>query len=106
SLQPQINSSKQLTVKYVPPSRPFKYSKKNFECHKIVLVKYSPGAESQLKECPAEKLLQILIPDAWISPLPHHSQQFLTWLAKTKFYELTYSDNGIAVAKFKELLKV
>ncbi len=102
-IEPQISSSKHTVVKYLPPSTPFKSSHKHFECHKLVMVKYSSDAESQLRECPPEKFLQTFIPDSWISPQPNHSKQFLNWLKDLKFYELTYNYNDFAVAKFKEL---
>lgn len=103
TLESQINSSKRLTVKYLPPSITFETSQKHFACRKIVMVNYSEGNKSELSACTSEKLLQTLIPDAWISPHADHSKKFLNWLKDLKFYELTYSDNQVAVAKFKEL---
>lgn len=105
SLQPAINTSKQITVKYVPPSNSFKNSKKHFECHKIVLVNYNSDGVSELTEIPSEKLLQILIPDSWISPKDEHSKLFLHWLSTLKFYELSYSSNDFALANFDKLFQ-
>ncbi|MGJ8592073.1 MAG: hypothetical protein ACSHXF_05975 [Aquaticitalea sp.] len=98
--------SKPVTVKYLPPSKPFKTSQKHFECQKLVRVKYAKNATSELKVCDSETLLQTFIPDSWISPQPEHSKQFLLWLKSLTFYELTYSDNDFAVSKFKELFEI
>ena len=106
TLEASINTSKQMTVKYLPPSKPFKTSQKSFPCHKIVRVKYSADGNSQLNEIPSEELLQTLIPDTWISPKADHSKQFLNWLSNLSFYELTYSTNEFAIAKFGELFKL
>lgn len=105
-LESEVSTSKQTTVKYLPPSNPFKNSKKNFKCRKLVMVKYSFEAKSVLRECSSEEILQTLIPDSWISPKPEHAQLLLEWLGSLSFYELNYSDNNLAVNKFKELFAV
>lgn len=105
-LKNQRSSSKNIIVKYLPPLQPFKGSRKHFECYKIVMVKYEANAQSELQECPPEKLLQTFIPDSWISPYPEHAKQFLNWLKDLKFYELTYSSNAIAISKFEELFTI
>lgn len=105
TLEPHIHNSKPIAVKYLPPSQEFSGSRKNFECRKIVLVKYAENAPSDLKECPPEILLKTLIPDSWISPREDHSIQFLNWLTTLKFYQLTYSNNDMAIAQFKELFE-
>ncbi len=106
SLVNQISSSKKIKVKYVPPILPFGSSQKHFECHKIVMVNYEVNCDSELRECPSEKLLQTFVPDSWISPNPEHSKQFLNWLKDVKFYELNYSSNAVAIAKFEELFEL
>jgi len=106
ALESEVSTSKHTTVKYLPPSKPFKSSKKHFECRKLVMVKYTSDVKSELRECSPEKILQTFIPDSWISPKPEHSRQFLNWLKGMQFYELTYSDNDFAVAKFKELFEL
>jgi len=106
ALESEVSTSKHTTVKYLPPSKPFKSSKKHFECRKLVMVKYTSDVKSELRECSPEKILQTFIPDSWISPKPEHSKQFLDWLKDLKLYELTYSDNDFAVAKFKELFEI
>lgn len=98
------HSSKNIRVKYLAPNKSFHNSKKNFECNKIVLVNYSSGAATEMKECSAELILQTLIPDAWISPNPDHSRKFLNWLTKLKFYQLSYSDKNSVIAEFSQLL--
>ena len=99
----QTSTSKNTTVKYLPPSKPFLTSQKHFACHKLVMVKYDPKVLSELCECSSEKFLETFIPESWISPKPEHSKLFLTWLKDLKVYELNYSNNDFAVSKFKEL---
>lgn len=103
SYELQQSTSKQSKVKYLPPSTAFQGSQKHFACHKVVMVKYDSQAKSELRDCPSETFLQTFIPESWISPQPKHAKQFLNWLKDLKLYELTYSDNEFAVAKFKEL---
>ncbi|MEZ4801882.1 MAG: hypothetical protein R2797_03855 [Gelidibacter sp.] len=103
SLKSQKSNSKPITVKYLPPSKPFKSSQKQFECHKLVRVKYSENSLNELCKATSETILQTFIPDSWISPKSEHSKKFLDWLSNLKFYELTYNDNDFAIAKFKEL---
>lgn len=105
TLEPHMHNSKPITVKYLSPSQGFSGSKKNFECKKIVLVKYSENATSEWSECPPEMLLKTLIPDSWISPKEEHSILFLNWLKSLKFYQLTYSNNDMAIDNFKELFE-
>ncbi len=104
-LESHINNSKQVVVKYLPPSNEFHQSNPHFECRKIVLVKYDQNSIAELKECPPELVLQTLIPDSWVSPKEEHAVKFLTWLTTLKFYQLTYSDNDMAITKFKELFE-
>lgn len=105
TLEHHINNSKQITVKYLPPSQEFGKSKQNFECRKIVMVKYDENSTTELKVCPPEILLKTLIPDSWISPREDHAIQFLNWLSTLKFYQLTYNNNEMAIAKFEELFE-
>jgi hypothetical protein len=106
TLEPKMSSSKPISIKFLPPLQPFKTSQKNFECHKIVKVKYAADITSELKECTPEDILQTFIPDSWISPQPEHSKGFLNWLGRLKFYELSYSNNEVAITKFKELFEL
>lgn len=105
TLESKLSNSKPVVVKFLPPSKPFNTSQKHFECRKIVRVHYSENSSSELRESSPETILQTFIPDSWISPNAEHSKQFLNWLKDLKFYELIYSDNDFAVAKFKELFE-
>ncbi|MEZ4793707.1 MAG: hypothetical protein R2783_09665, partial [Gelidibacter sp.] len=102
----QQSNSKPITVKYLPPAKPFRNSQKHFSCHKLVMVNYSSGIKSKLCACAPEKILQTFIPDSWISPNPEYSKLFLNWLKELTFYELTYSDNDFAITKFNELFEL
>ena len=89
-------------LKYVVP---INNVEKPITCKKIILVEYNPHAKSSLKEISAEEILNILIPDSWISPVPENAEYFLNWLETCNFYKLTYHDSEEVVLEFKNILK-
>lgn len=97
------STSKRVNIKYIPPIKSFEHARSHFPCRKIVYVKYDAEAKSELKEVASEQILQTLIPESWLSPLASNSKLFLEWLKDLKCFELTYSDNAIAVSEFKKL---
>ncbi len=98
--------SKQTKVKYIPPTTSFSDSTKGFSTNKIVLIKYDKNASTTLKKSTPELVLQTLIPDSWISPIPENALLFMNWVQKLSFYELTYSDTPLAIKKFESLFKI
>lgn len=78
------------TIKYIAPSSNPSY--RSYICQFIILVNYKKDAQTHLKKTSPEKLLQILIPDSWISPQKNHALQFLHWLNTVQYYEITYSN--------------
>ena len=84
--------------------KPFNINtEKSLSCSKMVIVNYKENAETTLKEVSIDYLLNILIPDSWLSPNSKNAAYFLNWLDKITVYELTYSDNKEVLIKFKEL---
>ena len=98
-----MSSSKHVNIKYIPPAIDHGEANAHFPCNKIVYVKYDAQAKSELKEVDTDKILSTLIPESWLSPLASNSKLFLEWLKDVQCFELNYSDNAIAVSKFKEL---
>ena len=99
-----VSTSKSINVKFLPPSKEFSSSQKQFRCNKVVQVKYSSDFEGAvLTSCSSEIILQTLIPDSWVSPNPTHAEYFLNWLSGLQFFQLNYSDNELAIEKFKDL---
>jgi len=97
------STSKNVKLKYIPPMADFGKATSHFPCQKIVMVNYDANAKSEMKTIRIEKVLETLIPESWLSPLASNSKLFLDWLKEVSCYELTYSDNGIAVSQFKKL---
>ncbi|WP_323027629.1 hypothetical protein [Gelidibacter japonicus] len=97
------STSKNVKIKYIPPMADFGKAASHFQCKKIVMVNYDANAKSEMKTIRIEKVLETLIPESWLSPLASNSKLFLDWLKEVSCYELTYSDNGIAVSQFKKL---
>jgi len=100
------STSKDVIIKYIPPIKTLQVGITHVPCKKIVYVKYDPNAASSLKQISTEKILETLIPESWLSPLASNAELFLEWLQELKGYELIYSDNTMAVSKFRELFKV
>ena len=98
-----VPSNKNTKIKYIPPTTPFSDSKKKFSSNKIVLIKYDENTTTTLKKSTPELVLQTLIPDSWISPIPENALLFMNWVQKLSFYELTYSDTPLAIKKFESL---
>ena len=91
-------------IKYIwPPDTLSKY--RTYSCKNIVSVHYKEGAKTQFKRNSAEKVLNILIPDSWISPDKTHAKQFLDWLCNINYYELTYSNHRDVGDLFTKVLK-
>ncbi|MBJ7879189.1 hypothetical protein [Gelidibacter salicanalis] len=99
------STSKDVNIKYIPPIKTLNEGVPHVPCKKIVYVKYDPNAKSSLQEITTEKILETLIPESWLSPVASNAELFLEWLKDLKCYELIYSDNAMAVSKFKELFK-
>jgi hypothetical protein len=97
------STSKNVKIKYIPPMADFGKAASHFPCKKIVMVNYDANAKSEMKTIRIEQVLETLIPESWLSPLASNSKLFLDWLKEVSCYELTYSDNGIAVSQFKKL---
>ncbi|MCK0123670.1 hypothetical protein MWU76_04600 [Gelidibacter sp. F2691] len=100
-----VSTSKGVNIKYIPPIRPMDTSASHLPCKKIVYVKYDPNAPSRLQKVSTEKILETLIPESWLSPLASNAELFLEWIKNLQCYELTYSDNAVAVSKFNELFR-
>lgn len=99
----QIHSNiKKGPLKYVQPLNTIEAP---IRCDKIILVAYKAGEETVLEQIGAEDILEILIPDSWLSPIPKNAEHFLDWLETCQFYKLTYSDSNSVVSKFKSLLE-
>lgn len=99
------STSKTVPIKYIPPNKSFSSAVSHLPCTKIVFVTYDPTATSHLKAVPTEKILETLIPESWLSPLAPNAALFLEWLQELTCYELSYSDNSMAVSKFSELFE-
>lgn len=95
--------SKNVKIKYIPPATKLANATSHYPCTKIVMVNYDENTPSIMKEVGIEKILETLIPESWLSPLASNAQLFLDWLKDLECYELTYSDNAIAVSEFKKL---
>ncbi|MUU77854.1 hypothetical protein [Winogradskyella endarachnes] len=94
-----FNKSKGV-LKYVPCTTP---EKLHYPCDAVVLVNYSTDSKTSLQKVSIKKMLETLIPDSWLSPNPHHAQQFLNWLQRISIYELTYSNNSEATNEISKL---
>ncbi|MBR9914816.1 MAG: hypothetical protein GYB32_08320 [Algicola sp.] len=97
------NGTKNIPIKYVPPISEIKGGHTKLPCRKIVSVKYAPSKPSLLEQTSAEKALETLIPDSWVSPHQDHAFRFLEWLKSVTYFQLDYSDNDYAIAEFKSL---
>ncbi len=100
-----VSTSKGVNIKYIPPIRPMDTSASHLPCKKIVYVKYDPNAPSRLEKVSTTKILETLIPESWLSPLASNAELFLEWIKYLQCYELTYSDNAVAVSKFNDLFR-
>ena len=97
------SNSKKGTIKYIPINTS-KQIEKTYKCNKLVLVDYKTDTKTNLKKATIDQILEVLIPDSWISPKPHHAKMFLEWLGESKFYQLSYGDNNSVIDVFNELL--
>jgi len=97
------SGTKKGLLKYLPPKAQAGNTPQHVPCTKIVYVKYTPETNTTLTASSAEKVLQTLIPDSWVSPQQKNARQFLNWLKNIAYYELSYSDNDKAIALFKQL---
>jgi len=111
-LQPLISNFEELPavnfktskgpIKYVPRPTP---KKSHYPCKAIILVNYTPKAETLLESVSIKTVLETLIPESWLSPNPLHAKQFINWLETLHFYRLTYSDTQTMIQTVSELFK-
>jgi len=99
-----INNSNGIkgNIRYIPSTIKFN-PHKEYPCHKIICVNYQENSQTELTEISIDNVLNILIPDSWISPEPKNVECFLTWLETCTFHKLTYSDADEVVQKFKTI---
>jgi len=97
------SGTKKGMLKYIPPKQNFGDTIQHVPCTKIVYVKYNPKTSTTLTKSSADKVLQTLIPDSWISPQQKNAKQFLNWLENLNYYELSYSENNKAIDLFNQL---
>lgn len=98
-----ISPSKNINHRYVAPKNPFGNNNSR-GCNKLIYVKYDPAAESSMAAIPTENILEVLISDSWISPLPANAKLFMKWVQQIKCYKLTYSSNAFAVDHIEKLI--
>lgn len=97
----QLNSHKG-AIKYVPCPQP---NKSHYPCKALVLVQYSPGADTLLAPVSLKTALETLIPESWLSSNAMQAKQFMAWLDSLTFYQLTYSDTQSVIKKMRSLFK-
>ena len=97
------SGTKKGLLKYIPPKQHVNNTIQHVPCSKIVYVKYNNNSPTTLTASSADKILQTLIPDSWVSPQQQNAQQFLNWLENLNYYELNYSQNNKAIALFNDL---
>lgn len=88
-------------VKYVPPKQ--SSINKKYTSNKVVLVNYNNKKPYKLEKIDAQKALNVLIPESWISSKKHNAKSFFKWVKSCHFYELTYHKTEDAIASFDEL---
>ncbi|MFD1292842.1 hypothetical protein ACFQ5N_03245 [Lutibacter holmesii] len=98
------SGTKKGLLKYIPPKKFKKKSKRHLPCTKIVYVKYDKKKVTKLTKSSPKNILPTLIPESWISPKQENAKQFLNWLEDVSYYELIYNDNSKAISTFMKLL--
>lgn len=93
-------------LKYIPPKVNHENTIQHVPCTKIVYVKYNNNSPTTLIKTSADKVLQTLIPDSWVSPQQKNAKQFLSWLTNITYYELNYSNNYKAMELFNQLFSL
>ena len=78
---------------------------KDVNVNHVISVKYQKDAKAQLSPIPISQVLNFLIPESWIQPSQEHANQFMTWVAQLKTYELVYSSFDSALSYVNALWK-
>lgn len=76
-------------VKYLPLMPP---ERSSYPCRHLIQVQYRAGAEATLSPISPAEVLEVMIPDSWISAGRAHAAAFMKWLSQKEYYKLTYSD--------------
>jgi hypothetical protein len=97
----QFNKAKG-PLKYIPCSNP---ETNNYPCNIIILVNYQNQSKTLLEKIPIKTILEILIPDSWLSPNPINAKHFLDWIDGIQAYKLTYSDTKSVINEVTNLFK-
>lgn len=89
-------------MKYLP----LKINKSHaYEAKQLVLVNYQSGAPVRLEPAGLEEVLEVLVPDSWISAHSTNAKGFMAWLQTLQFYKLTYSNTAAALRVMHQLHK-
>ncbi|MDH7911536.1 hypothetical protein [Winogradskyella sp. SYSU M77433] len=97
----EFNKSKG-KIKYLAFTPP---QEDRYPCKAIVSVNYTKGSDTILEKTSIKEVLEIIIPESWISHNTVHAKQFLHWLENVEFYKLHYSDNQSVIKEISSLFK-
>ncbi len=69
----------------------------------VVFVRYDAGAGCNIEKIGKKEALREVLVETWVSPTASNVRRFFSWIHRTGFYRLTYSDNMKAVETVQKL---
>lgn len=74
-----------------------------FPVSEVIFVGYNPKVSLRLRKLQRAKGISQFLNQVYIKPEKLFAQHFMNWALKTKFYQLTYSDNESAIKAISNL---
>jgi hypothetical protein len=91
------HTSTKKIVRYLPPATNPDNVKQAYPVKDVISVKYDPNIEFELKKADRLKSIKLMLDQSWILPNSGNAGIFLDQAAQWSFYELTYSNNQMAL---------
>jgi hypothetical protein len=102
----EMNSERAFTgkqVRYLPVHNQDEISEAPYPVKALVFVSYKKSAPFVFEEVEKKEALQILLEETWVNPKAENVSRFFSWVDKTPFFRLQYSETAQALEATEKL---
>jgi hypothetical protein len=91
------------SVRYLCPDYDPEKPNDAFPVKDVIMIKYDPKVEFEFKKAGRIDAIKLMLDQSWILPNPGNAKIFLDQVDQWSFYQLTYSNNELALDVIDEL---
>src|SRR5690606_1729038 len=90
-------------VRYLPVHNQTEIREAPYPVKALVFVSYKKSAPFLFEEVEKKDALQILLEETWVNPKAENVSRFFSWVEKTPFFRLQYSETADALEVTEKL---